>query len=291
MLPAKKSTTNFIFALMIPVIAVCLHSVVYAFFHAAAKDTAVSENMMRGYISFTTYALYSILFCPVYYILFLKGKKQRKNPSDLTKKQRTKNIPQQCLLLFSTILLGAALQLFTTALLSIISLKFPHSLDSYNNIVDNSFTIKNGVIQIVTVMFIAPIGEELVFRGLTMKLLFATLDDLPEGKKKWRKKTAIIISALLFGLYHGNLVQFCYAFPIGIILGFIVFQTGQLTFSMLLHMAINTSAYFMPAVAGRSLNQWAMALLAGLVLSVILLLFIFLAAGKGSSHETKYFDK
>lgn len=57
---------------------------------------------------------------------------------------------------------------------------------------------------------VAPISEELIFRGYVQKSL------APYGRK-----FSIFCSAFLFGLFHGNLLQTPYAFLAGLILGYL----------------------------------------------------------------------
>lgn len=59
------------------------------------------------------------------------------------------------------------------------------------------------------VSFIGPIAEELVFRGFVMR-----------GLERFGKFTAIIGSAILFGAFHGNLIQGVFAATAGLILGY-----------------------------------------------------------------------
>ncbi len=59
----------------------------------------------------------------------------------------------------------------------------------------------------------APIWEELLFRGVILR----TLE--PHGKR-----LAIWLSALMFGLFHGNLVQIPYAFGVGLVLGYVAVE-------------------------------------------------------------------
>ena len=83
----------------------------------------------------------------------------------------------------------------------------------------------------VTVAFtviIAPLLEEIFFR----KIVCDKLLPLGEGY-------AILISAVVFGLIHGNLYQFAYAFLLGALFGFIYVKTGKLIYSIVLHSAIN----------------------------------------------------
>jgi len=58
--------------------------------------------------------------------------------------------------------------------------------------------------------FVAPIAEELIFRGYIQGVL-----------SRFGKKFAILCSALLFGIFHGNLVQTPYAFFAGLLLGYV----------------------------------------------------------------------
>lgn len=81
---------------------------------------------------------------------------------------------------------------------------------------------------LVFVVLLAPIAEELFFR----KLLIPKL--LPFGEKP-----AIVLSGLAFGLIHGNLTQFFYAFGLGLAFGYIFVKTGKVTYTIILHMIIN----------------------------------------------------
>lgn len=73
----------------------------------------------------------------------------------------------------------------------------------------------------------APITEELLFRGLVMRSL-----------QPYGKKFAIIVSAVLFGLYHGNPIQTPYAILVGLILGYVAMEYN-VVWAMVLHMMNN----------------------------------------------------
>ena len=77
----------------------------------------------------------------------------------------------------------------------------------------------------------APVFEELTFR----KVLLDGLHDTHEGY-------AAVISALLFGLMHGNHMQFFLAFFIGLIFAMVYQRTGRVIYSMILHAMINFTA-------------------------------------------------
>lgn len=73
----------------------------------------------------------------------------------------------------------------------------------------------------------APISEEILFRGCILRSFE------PMGKK-----FAIFASALLFGLFHGNIIQIPFAFLIGLVLAYVTFE-HNIWWAMLLHMFNN----------------------------------------------------
>lgn len=74
-------------------------------------------------------------------------------------------------------------------------------------------------------------AEELLFRGAIMGNL------LPFGSG-----TAILVSALAFGLMHQNPAQFLYAFCAGLLLGVIYERTGSIWNCVILHLLNNASS-------------------------------------------------
>lgn len=79
----------------------------------------------------------------------------------------------------------------------------------------------------VYVGILAPISEEILFRGVLLRSL-----------QPFGKKFAILASAFLFGIFHGNLVQSPFAFVIGLILGYTASEYSIL-WAMVLHMFNN----------------------------------------------------
>ncbi len=74
----------------------------------------------------------------------------------------------------------------------------------------------------------APIIEEYVFRKLIV-----------ERTIRYGEGVAVLLSGLMFGLFHGNLNQFIYAFVLGMFLAFLYVKTGKLKITIALHMMIN----------------------------------------------------
>lgn len=77
------------------------------------------------------------------------------------------------------------------------------------------------------VCFLAPVFEEILFRGLILREL-----------EPYGKKFAILASAFLFGVFHGNLVQSPYAFLAGLVLGYVAMEYNVI-WAMVLHMINN----------------------------------------------------
>ena len=80
----------------------------------------------------------------------------------------------------------------------------------------------------IFVVIVAPIGEELVFRKLII-----------DRTKKYGGFASIFFSALAFGLMHGNFYQFFYAFAVGLVFGYVYYNTGKIWLSIGLHAALN----------------------------------------------------
>ena len=82
---------------------------------------------------------------------------------------------------------------------------FEQYSDSMNALMNN----QNIVLLVIAIGIIAPLIEEIIFRGLIFNLL----------KKNMPVWAALIIQAFLFGLAHLNFIQGSYAFVLGIIMG------------------------------------------------------------------------
>ena len=100
--------------------------------------------------------------------------------------------------------------------------------ESLQNPVESLTSGQSFWINLVFVSIVAPILEELVFR----KFVCDRLLPLGEGY-------AVVLSAILFGLVHGNFFQFFYAAAVGALFAFIYVKTGRLRYSIAYHMIIN----------------------------------------------------
>ncbi len=90
----------------------------------------------------------------------------------------------------------------------------------------------------------APILEELFFR----KLLIDRLRGAGDG-------IIILMSGLMFGLFHCNFEQFFYAALIGALLAYIYLNTGNILYCIFIHGIINVCGGLIPLLAGM-LGTW-----------------------------------
>ncbi|MCW3489788.1 CPBP family intramembrane glutamic endopeptidase [Dethiobacter alkaliphilus] len=116
------------------------------------------------------------------------------------------------------------------------------------------------VVLLLGIGIIVPIFEEILFRGI----IFTRLrEDFP-------LQMALVLQAVLFALFHGNLFQISYALPAGILLGYIYLWTGSLWVSIVIHMAWNSSS----VIVSSFLEEFPMMLsVAVSVVSLLLLVF------------------
>lgn len=77
------------------------------------------------------------------------------------------------------------------------------------------------------ISILGPISEELLFRGVLLRLL-----------RPYGKQAAIVLSALAFGLFHGNIIQIPFAFLVGLVLGYVTVEYS-VVWAMLLHIFNN----------------------------------------------------
>ncbi|WP_026927407.1 CPBP family glutamic-type intramembrane protease [Granulicoccus phenolivorans] len=79
---------------------------------------------------------------------------------------------------------------------------------------------------------LAPVAEELLFRGLLQPLL----------RRRLGVPAAVLTGAATFALLHGNPIQAAFALPLGILLGLLYERTGRLILVTGVHAAANAAS-------------------------------------------------
>ena len=99
-----------------------------------------------------------------------------------------------------------------------------------------TFVSATPVIQFLTIVIMAPLTEEILFRGLMLGALSKTCN-------KW---LAIVATAIVFGIVHGHPIGIIYASCLGLVLGWLYIKTGSIIAPILFHGIYNFASLFFP---------------------------------------------
>lgn len=86
---------------------------------------------------------------------------------------------------------------------------------------------------------VAPVVEEVIFRGLIYTRL----------QRAMNARLAVAISAVVFGVCHGDFIWFCYAFALGLIFAQVTRYTRSILPAMVMHVVFNTTNQLLLLVA------------------------------------------
>ena len=198
-------------------------------------DTAEITRMITEKIleqSMTMTLISGILALLTYWIVFLVRKKKFAQEVNLRK------IPAKGIL--AVLLMGITFNIVISTLLA--TIPFPDTW--MQNYQQNSSVLTGGneVISFLATVFMAPVLEEIVFRGLIYDRL----------KKGMPAVVAAIISSLAFGLMHGTIIWMMYAFVLGVVLVIVFERFHSLLANMLLHFGFNLTGMCLNHAHGMS---------------------------------------
>ena len=128
---------------------------------------------------------------------------------------------------------------------------------------DNPSGFFGFLLSLIATAVVPPLVEEFACRGIILGSL-----------RRFGDGFAVLISAILFGLMHGNFDQMPFAFMVGLALGYIVVKTDSLWIAVAVHAANNfISVAFEYLLAGLSQNAqnliYSLYLMAALILGII----------------------
>lgn len=142
-----------------------------------------------------------------------------------------------------------------------------YGYDTYIDQSGTGETVLGTVIINLYTCIIAPITEEIFFRGMLLKVF-----------SKANQRFAIFSTAVFFGLAHGNIPQFLLAFLLGVLLAHITMKHSSIIPSIIVHMFINTfsTVFGFLSDSGEEIQMVAMLLLfAAAILGMIMLLVFY----------------
>ena len=125
--------------------------------------------------------------------------------------------------------MGILMCLFSNGIANAETLLFPEMVEAFYQKMELAGIGIHPAVIFVT-MFVGPVGEELIFRGLTLKYARRAFQNF------W---LANLMQAFLFGLVHMNWVQGVYAFFGGLVMGWLVKRYGSIVPAILMHMTVN----------------------------------------------------
>ncbi len=160
-------------------------------------------------------------------------------------------------------LIGLLMSHALSILLSLLPLD--NLLGSYQT-VENEIFGASWIFVVIRAVIVTPVVEELVFRGLVFRRM-------KEYTSFW---PAAIVSSLLFGLYHMNLIQGIYAFLFGIIIAVLYDRYGHLAAAVMVHFGANLLSVILQYanISYPALWIYIVAMVAAIALSVAIYRFL-----------------
>jgi membrane protease YdiL (CAAX protease family) len=151
----------------------------------------------------------------------------------------------------------------------------------------NTSTLGGLIVNLIMIALLAAIGEEFLFRGVLLKLLF-------QGTKNIH--AAVWISAFIFSAFHLQFYGFVPRMALGLIFGYVFIWSGSLWIPIILHFVFNgvsvVAAYLYQLeiidvdVDTLGSTQNSLIILVSLVISLGLLYLIFMS--KREIDRSKY---
>lgn len=138
-------------------------------------------------------------------------------------------------ILLSLALLAVGTQYLMGYLIGIVGYIRPDWMDAYNELIDSSGIVDGTLIMSVYCCVLAPISEELTFRGLSFGY---ARRGLPLG-------AAMVLQAVLFGVFHMNMIQGIYAGTLGVFLGYVCWKGDSLFLAVLFHAGFNIAGTYL----------------------------------------------
>ena len=226
------------FAAVLPVLGFILLGVCYSHVFSGVKISynelvmqlsGVYSNPSVALLASICFAACGILIFGIWYVYQFGG--DLRQPSQIFSHQKV---------LIALALLVPGLQILSSILTAFSASLFPGWMEFYEKLMETVGFTGSGSVSLLLVLYavlLGPIEEEFLFRGV----IFSS------AKKALPFWAANLFQALLFGLFHLNLIQGIYAFFIGLFLGFVCSRSGSIYYSVFLHILFNGWGTFVSA--------------------------------------------
>ncbi len=198
----------------------------YLFFISAAGGIAIVHkdlNLDKMFDYIDNSGWHYLLACLVSYGIWKRycRKTNFEKPLFYTKSKMTAKV------FAISVMVASACQLLAMPIMNLIEKAFNQVGYSMEPAVETATATSTGISMFLYASIVGPIMEELIFRGALLRVF-----------EKFGKKFAIIATAFLFGVFHGNIVQFIFGFLIGLVYAYIALEYS-LKWTIALHMFNN----------------------------------------------------
>lgn len=195
-------------------------------------------------------------------IVFYRRDKVRRIAGGLVRVQRmpSLNAGEGVLLL----LMGAAYSMFGNMLMASLQIILDYS--SYQEDMEMITSGKSMLMLIFWMGIVAPVAEEMIFRWNVFLRLRDYIKFFP----------AAVVSGVIFGVYHGNILQAVYASILGIVFAYILERSGNIWSCVLLHIGANVWSLLYADIVSYLMENLMPALP-----GMFFILFLIMAAGTG----------
>lgn len=126
---------------------------------------------------------------------------------------------------------------------------------------------------LLTAVILAPLGEESLLRGIAY----------PALRKHWPPLASAFVTAAVFSILHGNLVQIVLTVPLGVLLAFVYEGSQRLWPVVTMHVLFNLVGFIIPKSLVADIANLPMVLV--LAAAAVLLLFA-LTPGRYTQRES-----
>lgn len=243
-------------------------SIFLAIFQSAGGGDAISyAEVVERYTEQALYLLLaaSIICIPIFVLLFRNDRK---------KEQRIKQKETSVVAWIVLAIMAVTLCFSLNALLGFSGLD--KISQKYQEVAQTLYS--GGVLlEIITVGILGPICEELIFRGLMFRRMC----------EYTKPVIAVIASALVFAIYHGNIVQGVYAFVLGVVMAVCYQRFQTLWASIVIHVAANITSVCLTEISwiGNILEKTNVLIVATIATTIVWILGIMILMKKNFKEK------
>jgi membrane protease YdiL (CAAX protease family) len=212
---------------------------------------AITQQVMDSYTNNALYLLLltSAICIPVFALLCRADRKRE---------QKERKVETSKMAWILLVILAVAMCVSLNSLIGMSGLeKFSKSYQEVAN------TLYSGgiVLELLAVGILGPICEELVFRGLMFQRLCGYVKPM----------IAVVVSALMFGIYHGNIVQGVYAFFLGMIMALCCWRFGSIWAPIVIHVVANITSVCITEIPiiGNMFEQTSVVIVATIMTTIL----------------------